>query len=104
MSTPEQPLPQQFQVEVPEEVHAGTYADFATLWHTRDTFVLDFAAITQPAHPGQGPDGEDVAVIPTRVVARVRIPPSQVFELMRALESQLSAWESENGRGPRTEP
>ncbi len=31
-----------------------------------------------------------------QVVARVRIPPSQVFEVMKVLEQQLSAWEREN--------
>jgi hypothetical protein len=36
------------------------------------------------------------------VVARVRVPPSQVFEIMKALERQLTAWETETGR--RTKP
>jgi hypothetical protein len=32
-----------------------------------------------------------------RVVSRVRIPPAQVFELMKALEKQLTQWEASTG-------
>jgi hypothetical protein len=32
----------------------------------------------------------------------VRIPPSQVFEIMKALEQQLSAWENERKAQPET--
>ena len=32
------------------------------------------------------------------MIQRVKIPPKQVFELMKALEHQLSAWESETGQ------
>jgi hypothetical protein len=39
-------------------------------------------------------------MIPARVVSRVRIPASQVFELMKVLEKQLSAWELETGQRP----
>jgi len=31
-------------------------------------------------------------------VSRVRIPPDQVFELMKALEQQLTMWENETGK------
>jgi hypothetical protein len=32
------------------------------------------------------------------VVARVRIRPEQIWEIMKALEQQLSRWEKEQGR------
>ena len=35
--------------------------------------------------------------INARVVSRVRIPTSQAWELMRALNEQLTQWESEHG-------
>ena len=41
-------------------------------------------------------EAADDIVQQSAVVSRVRIPPAQVFELMKALEQQLSAWESEN--------
>jgi hypothetical protein len=58
------------------------------VWHSKDVFVLDFAVLSQPITPQQ---------LQSRVVSRVRIPPSQVFEIMKALEQQLSAWEKERG-------
>jgi hypothetical protein len=39
---------------------------------------------------------DDKVIRDATVVSRVRIPPSQVFELMKALEQQLSAWEKEH--------
>lgn len=95
MTQPDKPLPSQYTVEIPTEVVDGHYADFVSLWHTRDVFVLDFAALKAgPQRTEQ--EGRQVLNHPTRVVSRVRIPPAQVFELMKALEAQLSAWERES--------
>jgi hypothetical protein len=84
----EQPPQQQAHIHLPEDHHAGAYADFVSVWHTNDVFVLDFAVLTQPTTPAQ---------LSARVVSRVRIPPAQVFEIMKALEQQLTKWESERG-------
>jgi hypothetical protein len=87
------------EVSISAEVEAGQYANFASVWHTRDGFVLDFAVITRP--PGLADDpssGEQYLSVPTRIVSRIRIPPAQVFELMKALEQQLTAYESETGQ------
>src|SRR3954453_3804935 len=95
MSTPDEPQqpgqPQQAQIHIPDDRMEGTYADFVSVWHSKDVFVLDFAVLSQPISPAQ---------LSSRVVSRVRIPPSQVFEIMKALEQQLSAWEKERGSGP----
>jgi len=85
VTTPD-PNEQQAHIHLPEDVIEGTYADFVSVWHSRDVFVLDFAVLAQPATPQQ---------LNARVVSRVRIPPSQVFEIMKALEQQLTAWENE---------
>jgi hypothetical protein len=77
---------QQAHLHIPEDHLEGTYADFVSVWHSRDVFVLDFAVLSQPTTPQQ---------LSARVVSRVRIPPSQVFEIMKALEQQLTAWENE---------
>jgi hypothetical protein len=92
---------QRFEIEVSGDVEAGVHADFASIWHTQDTFVLDFASLRRPPYLSDDPEaGRQVAIMPVRVVARVKIPPGQVFELMKALEAQLSAWEQETGRRP----
>jgi hypothetical protein len=78
---------------MPIEKAGGVYADFVRAWHTQDAFVLDFATLTEPP---RNDDGQ--MVLDAQVVSRVRIPPAQVFELMKALEQQLTAWEKESGR------
>ena len=86
-TTPDPPQPsQQAHIHLPDDVVEGTYADFVSVWHSRDVFILDFAVLAQPPSPQQ---------LSSRVVSRVRIPPSQVFEIMKALEQQLTAWETE---------
>lgn len=96
----EQPLgPPQFQIEVPKEVEAGVPADFASIWHTNDSFILDFGVFKSPPQLVDGPDGGKIVQVPARLNARIRIPPAQVFEIMKALESQLSRWETETGKG-----
>jgi hypothetical protein len=83
-------------VSPPSDV-AGNFADFVLVWQTSDTFVLDFAAITQPP-TSTGEDGHQN--VHAQVVTRVRIPPSQVFEIMKALEQQLTQWEARTGHVP----
>ncbi len=81
------------QLTLPTDKSAGVFADFVRAWHTRDSFILDFSSYVEP--PVRDEAADDI-VQQSAVVSRVRIPPSQVFELMKALEQQLSAWESEN--------
>ncbi len=98
MSAIPEPSEQRVELTMPEAQAAGVYADLVGVWHTPDTFVLDFSALVEPAH--LEPEGaQDVVVRRAQVVARVRVPPSQVFEIMKVLEQQLSAWERETGRG-----
>ena len=90
--------PRQFEIEMPAEAVAGSYADFANVWHTPDVFVMDFVSLVRPPHEETDPEGNPVTVVAGRVVQRVRIPPEQVFELAKALTQQLEFWEQENGR------
>ncbi|MDR0433242.1 MAG: DUF3467 domain-containing protein [Bifidobacteriaceae bacterium] len=90
---------QRLQINLPQEQNGGVFADFVRAWHTSDAFVLDFASLTQPPHSAE-PGGP--VILDASVVARVRIPPAQVFELMKALEQQLSSWEKERGSRPET--
>lgn len=92
-----QPERREYDIDIPAEVESGTYADFASIWHTADSFVLDFAVLKRPPKPTVNDDGSRVVKVPTRVVTRVRVPPSQVFEIMKGLEKQLSMWERSHG-------
>lgn len=103
----QRPVAVQFKVDVPSDVEAGVPADFANVWHTRTSFVIDFAVPKGPPTLVDGPDdGNRHAVVSARVVARVRIPPEQAFEIARALTQQLDQWEKETGRrqGPPSGP
>ncbi|BDZ43458.1 hypothetical protein GCM10025865_27570 [Paraoerskovia sediminicola] len=88
-----------FQIELPSENEAGVPADFASIWHTPSSFVLDFVAMKSPAVPKEDKEtGERVMTTPVKVVSRVRIPPDQVFEIASALTKQLDAWEKERAQ------
>ena len=93
-----------FEVSIAPELEGGVYASFANLWHGPDVFTIDFAALSAPPERVDDESGLPYIRFQTRVVSRVRIPPSQVFELMKALEIQLSAWENETGQKPSLPP
>jgi hypothetical protein len=90
----------EFAVNLPPEQEVGVFADFANIWHTPNTFVLDFLAVKRPAHPaadataGQPPR----TVLESTVAARVRIPSEQIFMLIKALQTQGDQWLAETGR------
>jgi hypothetical protein len=91
--------PRQFEIDLPPDAVAGSYADFANVWHTPTVFVMDFLTLAQPPHDEVDPaTGVSRTVVPARVVSRIRIPPEQVFELAKALTQQLEFWEQETGR------
>lgn len=98
---PSQPNPpeRRIAIDTPSDMETGVYANFVAIWHDSETFTLDFATITRPPKPTEDTkSGEIYLHTPARVVSRVKIPPSQVFEIMKALEQQLSNWERETGR------
>ena len=84
--------PQQIQIQVPDEVQGGVYANMAVVWHTPTDFTIDFA-VTAP--PTAGPEGQPV--VPARVVARVKFPPSQIFQLLQAINANMTNYEAAFG-------
>jgi len=97
MTDAPEPMNQRMSVNVPPELEVGVYADFVAVWHQPHCFVIDFATYTQlPQLTADGESGEQYVDLRAKLVSRVRIPPSQVFEIMKALEQQLSAWERES--------
>jgi D-alanine-D-alanine ligase-like ATP-grasp enzyme len=100
MTEPTPPQSNMFQITVPEAVAGGHFADFASIWHTQDFFVFDFAALSAPPRAATTDEGDPVVVVPTQVVSRVRVLPAQVIEIMKALATQLDQWENERGLVP----
>ena len=82
-----------FHFMVPPELEGGSYANVLTAWSTPYEFTLDFAA-TQPPQVAEE-TGE--LVIPCRVVSRVKIPVTLVFDVIRTLNDQMTAYEAQFG-------
>lgn len=97
------PVGRAHQIELPPEHVVGVPADYASVWHTTESLVIDFLAARGPAAMAEH-EGEPVLVQDLVVSARVRMPPTHVIELMKALERQLSLWETETGRRPPVDP
>jgi Protein of unknown function (DUF3467) len=82
-----------FQVQVPPELEGGVYANFLSVWHTGHEFTLDFSA-TQPPQAADPDDPTSPVTVPCRVVARVKIPPTLVFDVIRAMNENMTRYES----------
>jgi hypothetical protein len=82
-----------FDIIAPPELEAGVYANFLSVWHSPHEFTLDFA-VTQPALETDTPGLQRV---PCRVVARVKVPATVVFDMIRAMNENLTRYEGKFG-------
>lgn len=69
--------PQDIQVELPPELDAGVYANFALVASGEHDFVIDFCQLSPPRAEGEHPRA--------LVVSRVRVAPSFVGPLLQAI-------------------
>ena len=102
MTEPQLPPPV-FNLQVPDDLTGGVYSNVIAVWHTPYEFTLDFAVML-PTQMTTDEAGNQQPVIPARVVARVKIPPSQVFSLMQALSTNEKLYEQRLGPIPRPGP
>ena len=84
---------QGLQIELPQEVAQGEYANFAIITHSSSDFILDFARIL----PG---------VPKAQVKSRVILAPEHAKRLLMALQENIMRYEQEFGRiqSPNKEP
>ncbi len=95
--------PEQFiEISVPPEEDVGVYANLLVIWHTQDEFTFDFA-VKAPAQVRTNDDGDDNVYVPARVVSRVRLPPGQVFAILKALNENMTHYERAFGEIRRPE-
>ena len=87
----EEPQQQQteFEIQVPPELEAGAHANFLMVWHTPHDFTLDFA-VMQPAQPG-------ASKVPCRVVARLRLPPTVMLDVVQAMSENIGRYQQTFG-------
>ncbi len=89
-----------FRVDVPPELEGGVYANFLGVWHSPYEFTLDFCA-TQPP---QQTNEDSPVVVPCRVVSRVKIPVTLIFDVLRALNENMTRYEQTFGEIQRPGP
>ena len=83
----------QLQIELPQEVSQGEYANFAIITHSSSDFIIDFARVL----PG----------LPTaQVKSRVILAPEHAKRLLAALQENIVRYEREFGaiKIPNQEP
>jgi hypothetical protein len=90
-----------FNVQLPPDLEGGAYANFLSVWHTGREFTLDFA-LTQPPIVPENPQA--AVTVPCRVVTRVKIRPNLIFDIMRALNENMTTYESIFGEIERPGP
>ena len=71
-------------IELTEEVAEGIYSNLAIISHSSSEFVLDFIKV-MPGLPK------------AKVKSRIMMTPQHAKRLMRALQDNLSKFESQNG-------
>ena len=74
----------QLQIELPQEVAQGEYANFAIITHSSSDFVVDFARVL----PG---------VPKAQVKSRVILAPEHAKRLLSALQENIIRYEREFG-------
>jgi hypothetical protein len=89
---PERPI--ELKIDVPPELEGGTYANVLNVWHTAYEFTLDFGVMQQV---GELEDPDAALQVPVRVVSRVRIPVTLLFEVLKALNTNMTGYESTFG-------
>ena len=91
---PERPI--ELQLDVPPELEGGTYANVLNVWHTAYEFTLDFGVMQQVVEP-EDAEADAPLQVPVRVVSRVRIPVTLLFEVLKALNTNMTGYESTFG-------
>lgn len=75
----------QFQLELPQAVAQGEYANFALITHSRSEFIADFARVLP---------GLPKAVINSRII----LAPEHAKRLLLALQENVAKYEHEFGK------
>ena len=78
----------QIRVVVDDERKHGEYANFLVVTHGPHEFTLDFCQLLPSQEPGR---------VNADVVSRVRIAPTMVGQVLRALNANLSNYEDKFG-------
>jgi hypothetical protein len=81
---PNQPNKGQINIDLPEDIAEGIYANLAIITHSRSEFVIDFVKML----PG---------IPKAKVKSRIILTPQHAKRLARALQDNLKKFESMHG-------
>lgn len=84
MEEQNQEAEQQINVELPEDIAEGTYANLAMIAHSNSEFILDFIRLM----PG---------VPKAKVKARIIVTPEHAVRLLNALKDNIRKFEAAHG-------
>jgi len=87
----------EFEPHFDPALEAGAYANGLAIWHTLHEFTFDFFVSSQPPAEGRTAEGEVLIRAPHRQVARVRVPPTSVFDIIRTISQNLALYEQKFG-------
>jgi hypothetical protein len=87
-----------FETHADPALQAGVYANALAIWHTGHEFTFDFLVSSEPPRPARTEDGEEVIQAPHRLVARIRVPPTAVFDIIRTINQNLTLYEQRFGQ------
>jgi len=86
--TPQSASQPQIRVVVGDDLKHGAYANFTVVQHTAHEFTLDFCQMLPSGEAGK---------INADVVARVKVAPTMVGQIMRSLANAQSKYEEKFG-------
>ena len=81
---PNQPI----QIQVDDAIRHGVYSNFLVVSHSAHEFTLDFCQV-MPGSDGNG--------VKADVVTRVRIAPTMIGKILRALNTNRTSYEDKFG-------
>ena len=80
----DQPIPNQLNIEISEEMSEGQYANLAIITHSNSEFVVDFVNV-MPGTPK------------SKVKSRIILTPYHAKRLMKAMIENVKKFEASNG-------
>ncbi len=91
MTYPLSPQPeggQSIQISINDNLKHGTYANFLVVSHSAHEFTLDFCQVLP---------GGDSEAVQADVVSRIKVAPTMVGKIIRALNTNMTAYEDKFG-------
>lgn len=79
---------QRIQISVDDEIKHGVYANFLVVSHSPHEFTLDFCQILPGGEQGK---------VQADVVTRLKVAPTMVGKIIRALNTNMTAYEDKFG-------